>query len=97
MLAQPAGDWAYPTVHRHGEAHREPTPQVVRRIGLLSNKAMLGSVLLTFALQLAVIYLPPLQTVFKTTALSIGELLSCLLLSTVVFWAIEVKKLLWRR
>ncbi|MBT4865035.1 MAG: cation-translocating P-type ATPase [Planctomycetaceae bacterium] len=66
------------------------------QIGLLSNKAMLGSVLLTFTLQLAVIYLPPLQAVFKTTALSMGELLSCLLLSTIVFWAIEAKKFLWR-
>lgn len=67
------------------------------RIGLLSNKAMLGSVSLTFMLQLAVIYLPPLQSVFKTTSLSLGELASCLLLSTVVFWAVEAAKLLQNR
>jgi len=66
------------------------------QIGLLSNKAMLGSVLLTFSLQLAVIYLPPLQAVFKTAPLSFGELLLCLLLSTVVFWAVEAKKMLQR-
>ena len=63
------------------------------QIGLLSNKALLGSVLLTFLLQLTVIYLPPLQTVFKTVSLSIGELLWCLLLSTIVFWAVEAAKL----
>jgi Ca2+-transporting ATPase len=66
------------------------------RIGLLSNKALLGSVLLTFLLQLAVIYLPPLQAIFKTTSLPIGELLWCLLLSTIVFWAVEAAKLLSR-
>jgi Ca2+-transporting ATPase len=66
------------------------------RIGLLSNKALLASVGLTFLLQLAVIYLPPLQAVFKTTSLSLGELLSCILLSSTVFWAVEAKKLLSR-
>lgn len=67
------------------------------QIGLFSNKAMLGSVLLTFLLQLAVVYWPPLQSVFKTTALTWGELGSCLLLSTTIFWTIEIQKLLQRR
>ena len=66
------------------------------QIGLFSNKALLGSVLLTFLLQLAVIYWPPLQEVFKTTSLSWGEFVSCLLLSSVVFWAAEAKKLVAR-
>ena len=44
------------------------------RIGVFSNKAMLGSVLLTFILQLLVVYAPPMQVVFKTEALSIAEL-----------------------
>jgi Ca2+-transporting ATPase len=66
------------------------------QIGLLSNKALLASVVLTFILQMAVIYLPPLQAIFKTTALSITELLWCLLLSTTVFWTIEAKKFVSR-
>jgi len=66
------------------------------RIGLFSNKAMLGSVLLTFLLQLAVIYWRPLQEVFKTTSLSWEELVSCLLLSSIVFWVAEAKKLVAR-
>jgi Ca2+-transporting ATPase len=69
------------------------------QIGIFSNRALIGSVVLTFALQLAVIYWPPLQNVFKTTALSAAELLSCIALSTLVFWAVEVQKALlrWRR
>ncbi len=66
-------------------------------IGLFSNQALLGSVLLTFLLQMAVIYLPPLQVAFKTTSLTLGELLACLLLSTTVFWAVELQKLISRR
>jgi Ca2+-transporting ATPase len=66
------------------------------KIGLFSNKAMLGAVLLTFLLQLAVIYWRPLQEVFKTTSLSWGEFVSCLALSSIVFWVAEVKKLVAR-
>jgi Ca2+-transporting ATPase len=67
------------------------------RIGLLSNKPLLGAVALTFGLQMAVIYVPFLQTVFKTTPLSAIELAICLALSTVVFWAMELNKWLIRR
>jgi Ca2+-transporting ATPase len=66
-------------------------------IGLLSNRALLASVLLTFALQLAVIYLPFLQGFFQTTALPLPELLVSLALSTVVFWGVEIEKWLTRR
>jgi Ca2+-transporting ATPase len=67
------------------------------RIGLFSNRAMLGTVLLTFALQLAVIYVPFLQAIFKTQALSASELAITLVLSTVVFWGLEIEKLVMRR
>jgi Ca2+-transporting ATPase len=67
------------------------------RIGLLSNPSMLGAVLLTFVLQLAVIYLPFLQQAFNTKALSAGELAISLVMSTVVFWSVEIGKWLSRR
>ncbi|MEX2112566.1 MAG: cation-translocating P-type ATPase [Pirellulales bacterium] len=63
------------------------------RIGVFSNRAMIGSVALTFALQMAVIYAPPLQRVFRTTSLTLGELAACIALSSVVFWVIEASKL----
>ena len=62
------------------------------RIGVFSNPAMIGSVALTFTLQLAVVYWQPLQDIFMTTGLTAGEFLGCILLSTVVFWAIELQK-----
>ena len=66
------------------------------RIGLFSNPALLGAVLLTCGLQLAVIYWPPLQRIFHTSALTATEFLCCLALSTVVFWAVEAQKLVKR-
>ncbi|REK09094.1 MAG: cation-translocating P-type ATPase [Planctomycetota bacterium] len=68
----------------------------VFRIGLFSNMALLGSLALTFGLQLAVIYWPPLQRIFKTTGLGVDELLLCIGISTIVFWAVEAKKLFLR-
>jgi len=67
------------------------------KIGLLSNKSMLNAVLLTFVLQIAVIYIPFLQSVFRTNPLSWQELIICLVLSTIVFWGVEFEKYLKRR
>jgi Ca2+-transporting ATPase len=52
-------------------------------------------VLLTFGLQMAVLYVPMLQPIFKTDALSLYELLFCLVLSSTVFFAVEIEK--WMR
>jgi P-type Ca2+ transporter type 2C len=65
------------------------------RIGLLSNKLMLGAVLLTFFLQMAIVYVPFLQDIFETTPLPPADLAISLLLSTLVFWAVELAK--WMR
>ncbi|MCP4543495.1 MAG: HAD-IC family P-type ATPase, partial [Chloroflexi bacterium] len=67
------------------------------KTGLLSNKALLGAVLLTFVLQMAVVYAPFMQTLFKTVPLSSGELTISLVLSTVVFWGVELEKRLLRK
>ena len=67
------------------------------QIGVFSNPALVGAVLLTFGLQLAVIYWPPLQRIFQTTALTAGELLLSLAVGSIVFWAVEAQKLYLRR
>ncbi|MCG3201006.1 MAG: Calcium-transporting ATPase [Gammaproteobacteria bacterium] len=66
-------------------------------LGLFSNTPLLGAVLLTFALQMAILYVPALQVVFKTAPLSVQELLICLALSSVVFASVEVEKWMYRR
>jgi Ca2+-transporting ATPase len=64
-------------------------------LGFLSNPSMLGAIGLTFALQLALIYVPFLQGIFSTAALSWWELLISLAASSIVFFAVELDK--WRR
>jgi Ca2+-transporting ATPase len=67
------------------------------RSGLFSNKPLLSAVALTFVLQLAVVYVPLLQSVFRTTALSAEDFLIAVALSSVIFWAVELEKWLIRR
>ncbi len=67
------------------------------RIGLLSNKPLLGAILLTFVLQLIVVYVPAVQKILKTTSLSPIDLCVAVGLSSVVFIAVELSKFLrWR-
>ncbi len=67
------------------------------RQGALSNKPLLGAVLLTLALQLSTIYVPFLNPIFKTVPLSAGDLAITLLLSSLVFVAVEIEKAVKRR
>jgi Ca2+-transporting ATPase len=66
------------------------------RLGLGSNKPLLCAVLITFALQMAAIYLEPMQVLFKTQALSLTELAICLGAALIVWLAVEVEKA-WRQ
>lgn len=66
-------------------------------IGLLSNKPLLGAVSLTVALQLGIVYVPSLQSIFKTVALPIPDLILTIVVSSIVFWAVEMEKWLNRR
>ena len=67
------------------------------KIGLFSNTPLMGAVLLTFLLQMAVIYFPFMQQIFKTVPLPPADLVICLVLSTVVFWGVELEKWFMRR
>jgi Ca2+-transporting ATPase len=66
-------------------------------IGILSNKPLVGAVALTFILQMATIYVPFLQPIFRTEALTIKELIFCLVMSSVVFVVMEVVKKLRKK
>jgi Ca2+-transporting ATPase len=105
-------DWAYRTGDAHWQtmvftvltlsqmchvmAIRSERESLFRQ-GLSSNRPLLGAVVLTFVAQLAVIYVPAFNTVFRTAPLSVGELLACLGLSSVVFFAVEIEKWMVRR
>ncbi len=69
----------------------------VFRLGFFSNRALIGAVALTLGLQLATLYVPALHPVFKTAPLTATELAICVLLSTVVFFAVELEKWMTRR
>jgi Ca2+-transporting ATPase len=62
------------------------------KIGLFSNKPLLGALLLTVALQLMIIYIPFFNVVFKTQPLTLKEVALTLLASSIVFWAVEIEK-----
>ena len=62
------------------------------RQGLGSNLPLLGAVLLTFALQLMLIYVPALNLIFDTEPLTLPELGLCIGLAAVPFLAVEAEK-----
>ncbi len=66
-------------------------------IGLRSNPLMLRIVLTVTVLQLSVIYLPPMQSLFSTSAVSPLDLGIALGIGMIVFAAIELGKKWGRR
>jgi P-type Ca2+ transporter type 2C len=65
--------------------------------GLLSNKPLLGAVMLTALLQLAVVYVPAMNVLFDTVPLSVGTLAVSLAAGIVIFTVVELEKALRRR
>ncbi len=66
-------------------------------LGLGSNRPLLGAVLLTAALQLAVIYVPVLNALFRTTPLPPEDLALCVATALVILGVVELEKLVRRR
>jgi len=65
--------------------------------GAFRNRMLTLAVLATGALPPATLYVPGMQRNFKTEALTGPELLMCVVLSSIVFPAVEGEKLLVRR
>jgi len=66
-------------------------------LGIASNRPLLGAVVLTLTLQLAVIYVPALNVLFKTVPLKPGELAACIGSAIVIFAIVELEKWVRRR
>jgi Ca2+-transporting ATPase len=66
-------------------------------IGIFSNKPLLGAVLLTFVLQFLITFTPSLQSIFKTQSLSLTEFIIVGITSSLVFFAVEIEKIISRR
>jgi Ca2+-transporting ATPase len=66
-------------------------------IGVFSNRALIGAVILTTLLQVAVVYVPFLQGIFETMSLPLRDLGIAALLSTTLFFAVELEKWIIRR
>jgi Ca2+-transporting ATPase len=80
----------------HSMAIRSETRSLFR-LGLLSNPALLGAIALSVVLQLALLYVPWLQDIFRTTALTPAQLAVVFVVPLVVLLAVEGEKLLVRR
>ncbi len=79
----------------HVLAIRSETQSLWRQ-GLFTNRPLLAAILLTVALQLAVIYLPVLNPIFNTQPLTLAELGVCFALPLIVLLAVEGEKWLRR-
>ncbi len=66
------------------------------KLGILSNMPMLWALLVTTGLQLSVIYFPFFNDIFKTQPLTWDELAIAVGVSSIVFWAVEIEKLIRR-
>jgi Ca2+-transporting ATPase len=65
--------------------------------GLFSNWRLLAAVLLSLAMQVAVVHIPLLQQSFSTTSLSFDDWFLCLAVASSVLWLRELSKLIRRR
>jgi Ca2+-transporting ATPase len=104
--------WAYHTGHAHWQSMAFTVLTLIQMghvlairseresllsLGLRSNPALLAAVVFTLILQLATLYVPALNRIFKTEPLSWEELLICSVVSSSVFLAVEIEKWNFRR
>ena len=66
-------------------------------IGIFSNKPLIGAVLIALLLQFIITYTPFLQPIFQTESLSLYEFVIVGAASSLVFFAVEIEKIVSRR
>ena len=63
---------------------------------LFTNKLLWGAVALSAALQVAVVYVPFLNTAFDTTPITLQDWVLCIGMASIVLWVEEIKKFILR-
>jgi Ca2+-transporting ATPase len=66
-------------------------------IGVFSNKPLIGAVILALLLQLSITYIPFLQPIFQTESLTFNEFILVVAASSIVFFTVEIEKLVSRK
>ncbi|HEX6058009.1 MAG TPA: cation-translocating P-type ATPase [Gemmatimonadaceae bacterium] len=65
-------------------------------VHLFANRWLWGAILLSLALQMLVLYAPPMQRAFGTVALTAADWVRCAVAASAVLWVREVDKLVTR-
>ncbi len=71
--------------------------QSLFRIGIFSNRPLIGAVILALLLQFVLTYTPFLHSIFKTESLTLKESIVVGAASLLVFFAVEIEKVISRR
>jgi len=69
----------------------------VFRLGLLRNPWMVGGLMLSILLQLAVIYWPAINGLFHTVPIASNDILLIIFVASLVLWAEEIRKYIVKR
>ena len=64
------------------------------KISFFSNYRLLVAVLATIFAQFGLLYLKPLQNIFRTVPLTGWQILLCFALASIIFIAVEIEKLI---
>jgi Ca2+-transporting ATPase len=64
------------------------------KLGIFTNKKLVAAALISFFLQMVVVYIPFLQVIFKTQALGVFDWLLVVMISSLPLWAMEIAKLI---
>lgn len=67
------------------------------RIGVFTNKKLILATSVSFILQMAVVYIPVMQKVFKTQSLGVFDWAMVIAISSFPLWAMELFKAFNRR
>jgi len=80
----------------HSLNYRNFTESIFK-IGFFKNKQLIGAIGISFLLQMAVIYIPFLGTIFKTLPLRLFDWVFVVGLSSCTLWFMELIKWIWRK